>query len=186
MRGIGANAKDIGALGIDRVDGAAKWAADQVPEHVAAHRTGALAGSDQGYAGGFENGVKGVTVRSQHIVRRTDIGNREFTNRAHRVHHLFHRDVYRKFYAAQRRDWVKTAMRVLFSSRVGQSEQVESAQWPGCGSRGATILRGQEAGQDGVELISAAAGSFFRQRNVWPRAGFAAAAPGHSPQPPQR
>ncbi len=58
QRGIGANAEDMGALGIDRIDDAAERAADQVPEHGAAHRTGALAGTHQGDAGGFENGVQ--------------------------------------------------------------------------------------------------------------------------------
>ena len=82
--GIGANPQNMGALGIHRVDDAAERAADQVPQHGAAHRAGALAGAHQGDAGGLEDGVQRVTVGPQNIMRGTDVGNRGLTNRAHR------------------------------------------------------------------------------------------------------
>ena len=82
--GVGAKPQNMGALGIHRVDDAAERVADQVPQHGAAHRAGALAGAHQGHAGRLEDGVQRMPVGPQNIIRGTDIGNRGLANRTHR------------------------------------------------------------------------------------------------------
>ena len=69
---IGANAEDVAALGVDRVNGAAKRCADQIAQDHAAHASGALRGADQGDRLGFEDSVEGQTFGSQNVVCRID------------------------------------------------------------------------------------------------------------------
>ncbi len=58
--GVGAHAQHIGPLGVDRIDRAAKGAADQVPQDGAAHTLRPLRGPDHRHGLGLEERVQGV------------------------------------------------------------------------------------------------------------------------------
>ena len=57
--GIGLDSQHVGALGVHRKHGAAEGAAQQVPQHRAAHAARALGGADHGDALGRNNGSRG-------------------------------------------------------------------------------------------------------------------------------
>ncbi len=69
---VGANAEDVGALGVHRVDGAAKWGADQIAQNHAADASSAFRRADQGDRLGFEDRVEGQTFGAQNVVCRID------------------------------------------------------------------------------------------------------------------
>ena len=63
MLGWALDAQDAGALGVDRVDGAAEGAGDEVAEDGAADAAGLLGGTDEGHGLGLEEGLQRAADR---------------------------------------------------------------------------------------------------------------------------
>ena len=63
------DAQHAGALVADRVDGPAERTAHQAPQHGPTDAALSFRRADHGYATGSENGVQGVPLTPQHIVR---------------------------------------------------------------------------------------------------------------------
>ena len=62
MRGIGADAQDVVALGVDGKDGAAKGVADQVPEQRAADAVFLFGGADDGHVARRKDSIERVAA----------------------------------------------------------------------------------------------------------------------------
>ncbi len=68
--GVRLDSQDVGALGVDRIHGAAEGAAQQVPQHGTADAAGTLGSSDERYALGHKQRVKRVSFRAINVGRR--------------------------------------------------------------------------------------------------------------------